>query len=203
MAIPKRQDPRKFRGRRREAKPKTSSADRLPRFLSFVLRHHPEEIGIVLDAQGQADIAKLVAALRTRKGLETVTRRDLEALATGPAAARFEVRGNFIRARYGHSLPQPIEYEEATPPAHLFQGTAPDTARQALAEGLKARNRQRVHLSVDVTAAREIGLRRSEAAVILKIDTAMAAKAGVKFYRAGPAVWLADDIPPQCISQLP
>jgi putative RNA 2'-phosphotransferase len=168
-----------------------------------VLRHHPEEIGLELDAEGQANIETLTAALRARRGLEKVTRRDIESLTTGPSASRFEVRGDFIRARYGHSLAQLIRYEAATPPKHLFHGTPPEAAARILAEGLKARGRQRVHLSIDVPEAREVGRRRSENTVILRVDTLAAAKAGVKFYRGGPAVWLSDDIPPRFLARLP
>jgi putative RNA 2'-phosphotransferase len=167
--------------------------------MSFVLRHHPEEIGLGLDVEGQADIDKLVTALHRRPGFDNVTRKEVEEIALGPGASRFEIRGNLIRARYGHSLAKPVRLEAAPPPSELFQGTTAPAATAILAAGLKAHGRQRVHLSADVTSAREIGRRRSEDPVILKIDTAAATKAGVKFYPGGPAVWLADDIPATCI----
>jgi putative RNA 2'-phosphotransferase len=196
------------KGRRRGGKdargrPARLSVDeRLSRFLAFVLRHHPEEIGLELDEQGAADIDELLQRLHARTGFASVTREQIERLAAGPSAVRFEVRGSRLRARYGHSLPQTIQYDPSTPPTDLFHGSTPEAAEQILAEGLKAVQRQRVHLSVDTPAAREVGQRRCPDPVVLRIDTAGAAKAGVRFYHAGPAVWLSDDIPPGCLSRV-
>jgi putative RNA 2'-phosphotransferase len=187
----------------RRGRPARLSVDeQLSRFLAFVLRHHPEEIGLALDEQGAADIDELLLRIRTRPGFASVTHEQIEQLAAGPSAVRFEVRGNRLRARYGHSLPQLIQYEPATPPADLFHGSTPEAAEQILAEGLKVVQRQRVHLSVDTPAAREVGRRRCPDPVVLRIDTACAAKAGIRFYHAGPAVWLSDDIPPECLSRV-
>jgi putative RNA 2'-phosphotransferase len=172
----------------------------MSRFLAFVLRHHPEEAGLELDDRGSVDLDAMVEGMRARPGFEAITRDKIEHLAaTDEGAARFEIQDNRIRARYGHSLAQAIQHEPADPPADLFHGTTPDSAEQILAEGLKPGDRQRVHLSVDTPAAREVGGRRCTDPVILRIDTAGAAKAGVRFYPAAPTVWLSDDIPPQCI----
>jgi putative RNA 2'-phosphotransferase len=203
MVGPKKEFPRQNRRPPHEGHEKSPDTERLGKFLSFVLRHHPEEIGIGLDVEGQVEIDILVIALHRKSGFEKIVRRDIERLAAGPSGSRFEIRGGRIRARYGHSLPQAIRYEPATPPANLFHGTTPDAAEAILADGLKAHGRQRVHLSVDIRAAKEVGRRRCENPVILRIDTAAAAKAGVKFYCGGPAVWLADDIPPKCIAKMP
>jgi len=189
------------RGSRKPRRP-VSGDERLSRFLAFVLRHHPEEAGVELDERGAVDLDVLTQAVQQGPGFGDVTREQIERLvASGPAAARFEITEGRIRARYGHSLEQPIAYEPAEPPPFLFHGTAPETAEAILADGLKAGQRQRVHLSVDTPAAREVGRRRSRNPVILRIDTEPAGKGGVRFYRGGPAVWLADDIPPECITR--
>ena len=194
-------DPRRRGGRgpRRDGR-RPSGDERLSRFLAFVLRHHPEEAGLELDERGAADFDALIEGIRSRPGFERVTPEQVEQLVTsGPGAARFVIEEGRIRARYGHSLEQPIQHEPADPPAMLFHGTTPEAAEQVLAEGLAAGQRQRVHLSVDTPAAREVGSRRCDDPVILQVDTECAAKAGVRFYRGGPAVWLSDDIPPECI----
>lgn len=187
----------------RQGRPARLSVDeRLGRFLAFILRHHPEKIGLNLDDQGAADIDELLQRLHARTGFAGVTREQIEQLATGLSAARFAVCGNRLRARYGHTLPQLLQFEPAAPPADLFHGSTPQATEQILAEGLKAMQRQRVHLSVDTPAAREVGRRRCPDPVVLRIDTACAAKAGVRFYHAGPTVWLSDDIPPESLSRV-
>ncbi|MCX5684771.1 MAG: RNA 2'-phosphotransferase [Planctomycetota bacterium] len=182
--------------------PDRSDEERLSRLLAFVLRHHPEELNVTLDARGSVDLDVLAAAIGSQPKFSTVTRREIEDfVATGPAAQRFEIADNRIRARYGHTLPQTIEYEPAEPPELLFHGTTPQDANAILAEGLKPGEMQRVHLSVDTPAAREVGRHRSQYPVVLRIDTVCAQKGGTKFYRGGPVVWLSDEIPPQCITK--
>ena len=191
------------RGRPHGRPPRPSGDERLSRFLAFVLRHHPDEVGLTLDEKGLVDLDGLAEAIRARPGFETATREKIEHLVTsGPGVSRFEIIGDRVRARYGHSLSQPIEYPPADPPENLFRGTTPESADQILAEGLKADERQRVHLSIDTPAAREIGLRRCPDPAILRVDTSSAVASGIRFYRAGPSVWLADDIPPEHIARV-
>jgi len=180
-----------------------SPEERLSRLLAYVLRHHPEEFGLEMDDRGAVRLDALLEALRRRPGFEDLTRQRVEALvANGPGAGRFAIEGDTLRARYGHSLARPIAYEPADPPPFLFHGTTPAAAEEILAEGLTAGQRQRVHLSVDTPAARAVGRRHCPDPVILQIDTACASKGGVRFYRGSPTVWLADDIPPQCITRM-
>jgi putative RNA 2'-phosphotransferase len=179
-----------------------SNEERLSRLLAFILRHHPEEVRVTLDAQGGVDLDVLATAISSQPSFEAVTRRQIvDFVSSGPAAQRFEIIGNRIRARYGHTLPQAVEYEAAEPPEFLFYGTEPSAAETILTEGLKPLDRQRVHLSVDTPAAREVGRRRCSTPVILRIDTVCAQKGGAKFYCGGPAVWLSDEIAAQCITR--
>ena len=188
---------------RRDGRPPRPSGDeRLSRFLAFVLRHHPEEANLTLDEQGSASLDELADAVRKRPGLESMTREQIERLATTQSPPRFEILGDRIRARYGHTLPQGIRFEPADPPETLFHGTTAEVADQVLTEGLQPSGRQYVHLSLDTPAAREIGRRHTPQPVILRIDTESARKAGARFYPAGPAVWISDPIPPECITRL-
>jgi len=201
MQPDKRSQGRRQSPQSRKGRPRPSVDERLSRFLAFVLRHHPEEANLALDEYGAVGIEELAAAVRARPGLESITRDRIERLVTGQAPPRFEILGDRIRARYGHSLAQPIRYEPADPPDTLFHGTSPDAAETILTEGLKPTQRQYVHLSSDTPAAREVGSRHCPEPVILQIDTLGARKAGVRFYPAGPTVWLSDPIPPECITR--
>jgi len=176
--------------------------ERLGRFLVFVLRHHPEKIGLKLDEKGSVDIDTLVRALQKRTSFKDASRGGIERLVASTVSGnRFEITGGRLRAMYGHSLPQPVVYEPATPPTSLFYSTTEDDAGACLKSGLKGTQTRRVHLSTDAAAAKTVGLRRTAEPVILKVDAARAAAAGVQFYLGGPAVWLSDDIPADCISR--
>ena len=202
MNRPENSGPRKRPDPRRQAGPVPAPDERLGRFLAYVLRHHPEKIALELDQKGSADIDALVGALLKRSSFQNASRTAIERLAASAVSGdRFEVIGNRIRARYGHSLPQPVEYEAAPPPPVLFHATTEAAARIILKDGLKGDLRRRVHLSTDAAAARTVGLRRTPIPVILRVDTARAAKAGVRFYPGGPTVWLSDNIAPDCISR--
>jgi len=191
-------------GRRTGDRPASlSPEERLSRFLAYVLRHHPEEVGLALDERGAADVDALLAAARSRPGLTGTTRDGLLALVTDHAAHRFELTADGrIRARYGHSLAQPIRYDPADPPAQLFYGTDATAAEQALIVGLFPAGRQYVHLSVDTPAAREVGRRHVDPPAVLCVDTAGAGRAGIAFYRGGATVWLADAIPATCLTRI-
>lgn len=43
------------------------SYDRLSKYLSLILRHHPEVIGISLDAHGWADVDELINGIARNK----------------------------------------------------------------------------------------------------------------------------------------
>ena len=91
----------------------------------------------------------------------------------------------------------------ATPPAELFHGTAPETVAKIRRGGLLPMRRQYVHLSVDRDTAHAVGRRKSRHPVILRIDAAAAASAGVPFYAGNDKVWLADRIGAEFISDEP
>jgi putative RNA 2'-phosphotransferase len=176
--------------------------EKLGRLLVFVLRHHPEKVGITLDRKGSVDLETLVQALKKRPGFETVTRKTIELLAVSPISAnRFEIVGDRIRATYGHSLQPGIQLEPSEPPPKLFNGTTEATAQLITKEGLKPAPKRLVHLSTHEEDAITVGLRRTQNPVIMVVDTRRAAKAGVRFYRGGPAVWLCDPIPADCITR--
>lgn len=182
--------------------PVPSREERLSRLLAFILRHHPEQFGLELDERGAAGLEDLAAVVRQRPGLEDVTRERIERLVAERQPQRFEIEGDRIRARYGHSLAQPIRLEAADPPPELFHGTSPEAAEACLVEGLKPGERQYVHLSIETPTAREVGRRRCPEPAVLRIDTAAARQAGVRFYQGGPIVWLSDPIPPECITRV-
>ena len=57
------------------------SYDRLSKYLSLILRHHPEVIGISLDAHGWADVDELIIGIGQKKKfsreiLEEIVRTD-------------------------------------------------------------------------------------------------------------------------------
>lgn len=176
---------------------------RLSKTLAHALRHAPDEYGIELDERGWADVRRLLEALADRRrAWEGLSRRDLRRLIRRSDKDRFELEGDRIRARYGHSVPGKVDRPRRRPPETLYHGTTPDAARSILESGLQPRGRQYVHLSPDVPSAREVGHRRTERPTILRVNARQAHDAGLSFYRGGSDVWLADRVPAEHIDPL-
>lgn len=99
--------------------------DDTSKFLSYVLRHQPEAIGLTLDGEGWADIDALIAgAARDGRALD---RMLLGAVVENNDKKRFALSadGQRIRAVQGHShAAVAIAYAPAVPPAVLYHGTA-------------------------------------------------------------------------------
>ncbi|MDY7075925.1 MAG: RNA 2'-phosphotransferase [Chloroflexota bacterium] len=171
---------------------------KLSKFLALILRHQPERFALELDDEGWASLSEVMEILRGLPNFRWATRADVMAVVedgSGDDKRRFQVEENRIRARYGHSITQPIVYEPCPPPAILYHGTAPGALDAIRREGLKPMERQYVHLSPDPETAVRVGVRHAEHPVVLTVRAAEAHAAGIEFYQADAAVYLAKRIP--------
>ena len=168
----------------------------LSRAVSHALRHEPWLYELELDEEGWAPVDQLLVALREKGGdWDSVDRAALEGMLASATKRRHELDGDRIRALYGHSVPGVIWRRPGIPPARLFHGTAPETWAVIEVDGLLPMGRQFVHLSVDRETALTVGRRKSVGPVVLDIDAAAAASAGVTFYEGNDLVWLAERVP--------
>lgn len=172
-------------------------SDRLSRFLSYLLRHRPQEYPLRFDPQGFVSWEELQEMVYRR--FPDVTEQDLAGLFTETEKQRFEMRGGKVRATYGHSFPVDLGAENVAPPERLYHGTARDLAASTVHQGLKPRGRAFVHLSASVDDALAIGRRHDPLARVVAIDAQAAHAAGIRFYRSGP-VYLAAEIPARFLS---
>jgi putative RNA 2'-phosphotransferase len=179
----------------------TTDHIQLSRVLSHALRHEPWLYELELDADGWAAVEAVLAALREeRPDWRDLAEADIAEMMRRASKQRYEMAGGRIRALYGHSLPGKLNRTPAAPPAELFHGTAPETVDKIRRSGLLPMRRQFVHLSVDRETAHAVGRRKARAPVILSIDAAAAARAGIAFYAGNDKVWLADRIGREFIS---
>ncbi|WP_072388596.1 RNA 2'-phosphotransferase [Hyphomicrobium sp. CS1BSMeth3] len=171
------------------------------KFLSLVLRHAPERIGLELDAHGWTDIDALIAKANAA-GVLLDRAMLLEIVATSDKQ-RFTLSadGARIRAAQGHSVEIDLDLPTAVPPAVLFHGTARTNVDAILAEGLKPGRRRHVHLSPDVETARRVGMRHG-APVIFEVATARMHADGLVFWQAENGVWLTERVAPAYLTLL-
>ena len=170
--------------------------------MALILRHRPDEFGVHLDAEGYAHIDEVLHAMRSRPQWSRATREDIGEVIRNQEKSRFELQGDRIRALYGHSLPQRIEYQEIEPPEYLYHGTNPASVDRIRVEGLLPMERQYVHLSGTPEDAHEVGQRRSQHPVILRIHAREARQAGIPFYQAQSHIYLVMKVPRQFIEEM-
>ena len=170
------------------------------KFLSYILRHEPESIGLTLDSEGWADINDLIQLANTSGN--NITLEKIHSIVENDKKGRFSVAsdGQCIRAVQGHSLQSvDLKLEETTPPASLFHGTAQRFIESINAEGLISKDRQYVHLTADYETAVKTGMRYGRP-VVLNIDSQKMQEYGCKFYQAENNVWLTLAVPPAYIN---
>jgi putative RNA 2'-phosphotransferase len=171
-----------------------SDLTKTSKFLSLVLRHKPEEIGLVLDANGWAEVDELIRLVNQHG--KPLTRELLERVVVENDKKRFAFSedGARIRASQGHSVEVDLALTPMAPPDILFHGTATRFLDSIRATGLHSANRQHVHLSADRETATKVGQRHGKPAILLIRAGAMHA-ASFEFYLSANDVWLTEKVP--------
>lgn len=173
---------------------------KLSRFISLVLRHHPEKIGISLDEHGWANVDDLLAGLSRRSPVSMAT---LEEIVRTDSKGRYSFNEDktLIRANQGHSIPVDVELARQEPSTILYHGTSEKSVSSIDAMGLEPRGRLYVHLSGDPETATAVG-RRHGRPVVYEVLCADMVRDGYEFYRSVNGVWLTKRVPPEYLRKL-
>ena len=170
------------------------------KFISLILRHKPEAIGISLDEHGWASVEELIRGIgRTRP----FTMEELEHIVRTDEKQRYSFNEDhtLIRANQGHSIPVDVELKEVLPPQVLYHGTGEKYAPSIEAEGLIRKSRLYVHLSGDPETAIKVGMRHGRP-VVYRVLSGRMALDGYTFYRSVNGVWLTERVPRQYLNRL-
>ncbi|MEY8320998.1 RNA 2'-phosphotransferase [Lachnospiraceae bacterium 46-61] len=174
--------------------------ENLGRFMSMVLRHKPETIGITLDEYGYVDVKELINAMnKYKKYIDMVT---LERIVAENDKKRYSFNENHtkIRANQGHSVAVNLELDKKVPPEILYHGTAKRFLESIQKSGLQKMSRQYVHLSKDIKTAIKVGKRHGNV-VVLKVYAKKMFENGYNFYLSKNDVWLCDKVPYEYLEQ--
>lgn len=171
---------------------------RASKFLSLVLRHKPETIGLELDSQGWAPVSDLLRALSTSRFPLSLEELQEVVRSNDKQRFSFSVDGSRIRASQGHSLTLDLGYEPGVPPAILFHGTAERFLASIRQQGLIKGQRHHVHLSAETETAVNVGKRYGQP-VLLIIASEQMNKDGHLFFRSANGVWLTERVPVEYI----
>lgn len=163
----------------------------ISKFLSYVLRHQPESIGLSLNDEGWVSVIELLE--KANQHGKAFNHADLMRVVAENDKQRFRLSddGLMIRASQGHSVQVNLALTPMQPPEVLYHGTATRFLDSILKEGLKAKSRQQVHLSADKDTALKVGQRHGKP-LVLEIAALNMAEQGVLFYLSDNGVWLTD-----------
>ncbi len=170
------------------------------RFISLILRHKPQVIGISLDKHGWARVDELIDGIaKTRPFnmamLEEIVRTD------NKQRYSFNEDKSLIRANQGHSIAVDVELEEKTPPKTLWHGTGEKHVESIDENGLIPKTRLFVHLSSDYDTAVKVGGRHGKP-VVYEVNTEKMRADGFTFYQAVNGVWLTKRVLPEYLKKL-
>ena len=170
------------------------------KFISLVLRHKPETIGISLDEHGWADVDDLI------NGISKTHYIDMEML-EGIVATNNKQRYTFnenhtlIRANQGHSIPVDVELKKVVPPEILYHGSAEKYVKSIDEQGLIPKSRLYVHLSKDYETAVNVGKRHGNP-VVYKIKSGLMSQDRIEFFLSENGVWLTKAVPVKYLEKI-
>ena len=178
----------------------TPDLTRISKYISLILRHKPEVIGIQLDAHGWADVNALLAGISKKY---PINRDILDEIVRSDEKQRysFSEDGTKIRANQGHSVQVDVELPVTEPPETLYHGTAQRFAASIEAQGLLPQSRLYVHLSPDQETAEKVGRRHGEPVIYL-VDAGQMHRDGYLFYLSANGVWLTKAVPATYLKRL-
>lgn len=169
----------------------------LSKFVSYILRHNPDEIGIKLTEQGWINVEEFIekSQVKYKFNLE-----DLKQVVANNNKKRFEFSedGNNIRAQQGHSVSIDLKLPDVKPPKELFHGTATRFLDSIKKEGLKPMTRHDVHLSFNYKTAKKVGERHGKV-IVLIIEAEKMFEDGFSFQCTANNVWLTKAVPTKYI----
>ena len=169
---------------------------KLSKFVSLVLRHQPEVIGLKLDENGWAEVDRFIE-LAKQNG-KNISISVLEEIVETNNKKRFAFNDDKskIRANQGHSIEVNLDLPPQQPPVQLFHGTATKFIESIRQQGLISGSRQHVHMSSDEATAIAVGQRHGKP-VVLKINALAMHQDGFVFFCSENSVWLTEFVLPQ------
>ena len=176
--------------------PNTTNLKSVSKFLSYVLRHHPESIGVEMDGHGWVKVPELIE--KVKKDGHSIDLKTIRKIIDRPGKQRFILSDddNFIRAGYGHSVDVDLQLHPQKPPDLLYHGTAQQNLDSILENGIHSASRNFVHLSAAGEEALNVGSRHGKP-VILTIRATEMHNEGHTFYQSDSeaGIWLVTFVP--------
>lgn len=171
---------------------------KVSRYLSYLLRHKPEDLNLNIDKNGWVSVKELLEKINETK--YTLTLQDLSNIVETDNKGRYSFRDDkktYIRANQGHSTTQVnLDFKKENPPDILYHGTSKSYLSSIRKTEIKPMTRQYVHLSSDIETATKVGARHGEV-VVIEIDAKKMFEDGFDFFISDNGVWLTKVVSPK------
>ena len=170
------------------------------RFISLILRHRPDTIGISLDEHGWASVEELLAGISKKQYIDM---EMLEKIVETDSKQRYSFNEDktLIRANQGHSIDVDVELPKKQPPVILYHGTGEKYVASIDEQGLIPKSRLYVHLSGDEATATIVGSRHGRP-VVYEVLASQMYHDGYEFFQSVNGVWLTKSVPVQYLKKL-
>ena len=176
----------------------------LSKYISYLLRHKPEDIHLDMDKNGWVSAEALIDGINDAGKYQLDFEKLREIVNTDDKGRyRFSEDGTKIKACQGHSIPwiEPeLEYSE--PPLYLYHGTTTAALEKILKSGaITKQKRHAVHMQADPVKAWQSGVRWHLTPVLLKINAKEMHDRGFVFGKTENDVWCTEIVPTEFISE--
>ena len=174
----------------------TGERDSMGRKLALVLRHAPEKFDLEMDINGWIDVRDIIKQFQNsdKRRHHWLRPHHLRAISETDSKGRYEVRGNMMRATYGHTVEIELDLPTSDIPDSLYYPCDPEEAENLLEVGIKPAGRAHVHLSANMRTAAEAGRVHRADPAIIEIDTARMVASGETIWHAGVTVYLTENV---------
>ena len=174
--------------------------NKISKFISLILRHRPDTIGISLDEHGWASVEELLAGISKTQYIDMAM---LEKIVETDSKQRYSFNEDktLIRANQGHSIDVDVELPKKQPPVILYHGTGEKYVASIDEQGLIPKSRLYVHLSDDEATATVVGSRHGRP-VVYEVLASQMYHDGYEFFQSVNGVWLTKSIPVQYLKKI-
>jgi putative RNA 2'-phosphotransferase len=171
---------------------------RASKFLSLILRHEPDRVGLKLGDAGWVGVKELLQAVNRHEVSLTLDQLAHVVATSDKKRFAFSEDGRRIRANQGHSIAVNLRYQPQVPPEFLYHGTAIRFLPGIRRHGLQRMQRHDVHLSAETKVTVQVGSRHGKPALLI-IRSGDMHRAGHVFTCSANGVWLVKHVPPEFI----
>ncbi|MCX8172088.1 MAG: RNA 2'-phosphotransferase [Archaeoglobaceae archaeon] len=174
--------------------------EKLGKFVSGILRHFPSKFELEIDDNGWVNFEALARVVN--KKYRWANRWVLKALILSDEKKRYELKGDKIRARYGHSIDVKLNDMPEAQEDTLYYGTSEEEASRMLEIGIKPVNQTYVHLSTTLERSLEVASLRTKKPIVFEIDAKQARADGVRILKANDTIALAKEVSAKYIKKI-